>query len=78
MKTERFGEMLQVTVTDQGTVEADEIRALVSTSPSTEAEHGESDLAILARTIGALGGTITAEQVDGGLNRVVLSFPPKQ
>jgi hypothetical protein len=24
-----------------------------------------------------LGGTVTAEQMDGGLNKVVLSFPAK-
>lgn len=77
VKTERSGEIFQVTVTDQGTVEADKIRSLVSASPSAEDKQGESDLTILVQTIEALGGTITAEQVDGGLNRVVLSFPPK-
>jgi C4-dicarboxylate-specific signal transduction histidine kinase len=75
VKTERSGEMFQVTVTDQGTVEADKIRALVSGSLSAEAEQGESDLALLAQTIEALGGTIAAEQGDGGLNKVILSFP---
>ena len=77
VKTERSEEMFRVTVTDQGTVEADKINALVSASPSAEAEQGESDLALLAQTIEALGGTITAEQEDGGLNKVVLSFPAK-
>lgn len=75
VKTERSGDMFQVTVTDQGTVEADKIRALVSGSLSAEAEQGESDLALLAQTIEALGGTIAAEQGDGGLNKVILSFP---
>jgi C4-dicarboxylate-specific signal transduction histidine kinase len=75
VKTDRSGEMFQVTVTDQGTVEADKIRALVSGSLSAEAEQGESDLALLAQTIEALGGTIAAEQGDGGLNKVILSFP---
>jgi C4-dicarboxylate-specific signal transduction histidine kinase len=77
VKTERSGAMFQVTVTDQGTVEAGKIRALVSADPSAEAEQGESDLALLAQTIEALGGTINAEQEDGGLNKVVLSFPAK-
>jgi len=75
VKTERSGEMFQVTVTEQGAVEADKIRALVSGSPSAEGEQGESELAILAQTIEALGGTIAAEQGDGGLNKVILSFP---
>jgi C4-dicarboxylate-specific signal transduction histidine kinase len=77
VKTERSGAMFQVTVTDQGTVEAGKIRAPVSADPSAEAEQGESDLALLAQTIEALGGTINAEQEDGGLNKVVLSFPAK-
>jgi sensor histidine kinase regulating citrate/malate metabolism len=75
VKTERSGALFQVTVTDQGTVEADRIKALLSASPSAEAEQGESDLALLAQTTEALGGTIAAEQGDGGLNKVVLSFP---
>ena len=75
VKTERSGEMFRVIVADQGTIEADNLRALVSTSPSTEGEQGESDLAILAQTIEALGGSIAAEQGDGGLNKVILSFP---
>jgi C4-dicarboxylate-specific signal transduction histidine kinase len=75
VKTERSGERFRVIVADQGTTEADSVRALVSTSPSAEGEQGESDLAILAQTIEALGGTIAAEQGDGGLNRVILSFP---
>jgi len=75
VKTARSGERFQVTITDQGTVEADKIRALVSASPSAEGEQGESDLALLAQTVEALGGTIAAEQGDGGLNKVVLSFP---
>lgn len=75
VKTERSGEMFQVTVTDQGTFEAENIRALVSTSPSIGGEKDESDLAILAQTVEALGGTIGAEQGDGGLNKVILSFP---
>jgi C4-dicarboxylate-specific signal transduction histidine kinase len=77
VKTERSGAMFQVTVTDQGTVGAGKIRALVSADPSAEAEQGESALALLAQTIEALGGTVTAEQEDGGLNKVVLSFPAK-
>jgi len=77
VKTERSGEMFQVTVTDQGTFEADNLRELVSTSPSAEGEKAESDLAILAQTTEALGGTIAAEQEDGGLNKVILSFPAR-
>jgi C4-dicarboxylate-specific signal transduction histidine kinase len=75
VKTERSGEVFQVTVTDQGPVEAGKIRALASASPSAEAEQGESDLALLAQTLKGLGGTIAAEQGDGGLNKVILSFP---
>lgn len=75
VKTERSGEMCQVKVTDRGTVAADKIKAQVSASPWTEGEQGDSDLAILAQTIKALGGTIVAEQGDGGLNQVILSFP---
>jgi len=75
MKTERSGEMCQVTVTDRGSVAADKIRALVSADPSAEGEHGESDLALLAQTVKGLGGTIGAEQGDEGLNKVILSFP---
>ena len=74
VKTERSGEMLQVTVAGQGTLD-DQIKALISGSPSPEGEQGESDLALLARTIEALGGTIVPEQRDGGLNKVILSFP---
>jgi C4-dicarboxylate-specific signal transduction histidine kinase len=77
VKTERSGEMLQVTVTDQGTAEADEIRALVSVSPSAEDEPGESDLTILVQTMRALGGTIAAEQVAETGNKIVLSFPER-
>ena len=75
VKTERSGEEFQVTVTDQGPVEAGKIGALVSASPSAEAEQGKSDLALLAQTLKGLGGTIAAEQGDEGLNKVVLSFP---
>jgi C4-dicarboxylate-specific signal transduction histidine kinase len=75
VKTERSGEMYQVTVTDQGTAEVDKIRALVSASLLAEGEQAESDLAMLAETTKALGGTIGAEQGEGGLNKVILSFP---
>jgi len=75
VKTERSGKKFQVTVTDQGTFGPDEIRALVSASVSAEAEQGESDLALLAQTTEALGGTIGAEQETGGLSKVILSFP---
>ena len=75
VQTKRSGEMLQVTVTDRGTVEADDIRELLSASPSAEGEQGESDLALLARTTETLSGTIGVEQGDGGLNKVILSFP---
>jgi C4-dicarboxylate-specific signal transduction histidine kinase len=75
VKTDRSGEMCQVTVTDRGTVEAGKIRALVSADPSTEGEQGESDLALLGQTVKGLGGTIGAEQGDEGLNKVILSFP---
>jgi signal transduction histidine kinase len=74
VKTEQSGQMFQVTVTDQGTVEADKIRELVS-GPSAEGEQVESDLTILGQTVKALGGTIGAEQEQGGLNKVILSFP---
>ena len=75
VKTERSGEMFQVTVTDRGTVEADKVRTLVSGRPSAEREKAESDLGLLVQTMEGLGGTITAEQGDEGLNKVVLSFP---
>jgi len=75
VKTDRSGEMCQVTVTDRGTVAAGKIRALVSADPSAAGEHGESDLALLAQTMRGLGGTIVAEQGDEGLNKVILSFP---
>lgn len=78
VKTEGSGEMSQVKVTDQGTVEPGEIEALLSGSLWDEGEQGESDLAILARTIETLGGTIGAEQGEGGLNTVILSFPAKR
>jgi len=74
VKTGLSKEMLQVTVTDQGAFGANEITALVST-PAAEGEQGESDLAILAQTIKALGGIVAAEQEYGDLNKVVLSLP---
>ncbi|UCE82197.1 MAG: hypothetical protein JSV47_10790 [Deltaproteobacteria bacterium] len=77
VKTERSGEMFQVTVTDQGTVEVDTIRAQVSVSPSAEAQQDESDLAILIQTMKALGGTIAAEQAAETGNKIVLSFPER-
>lgn len=77
VKTERSGEMFQVTVTDRGTIVADQINALTSSSPSAKAEQGESDLALLVQTIEALGGTIAAEQGDERQNQVILSFPAK-
>ena len=77
VKTDRSGEMFQVTVTDQGTVEVDNIRALVAASFSAEAEHGESDLALLAQTMEALGGAIAAEQAAEIGNKIVLSFPAR-
>ncbi|MGW8223576.1 MAG: hypothetical protein ACWGP1_15630 [Syntrophobacteria bacterium] len=77
VKTDRSGEMFQVTVTDQGTVEVDDIRALVAASVSAEAEHGESDLAVLAQTMEALGGAIAAEQAAEIGNKIVLSFPAR-
>ena len=75
VKTARSGEMFQVTVTDHGTVGADDIEALVAASFSAEAEHGESDLAVLAQTMKALGGTIAVEEGAGGPSKVILSFP---
>ena len=75
VKTERSGEMFRVIVAHQGRIEADNLRALVSPGPAAEGQEGESDLAILAQTIRALGGTIAAEQEDTGLNLVILSFP---
>jgi K+-sensing histidine kinase KdpD len=77
VKTDRSGEMFQVTVTDQGTVEVDDIRALVAASVSAEAEQGESDLAVLAQTMEALGGAIAAEQAAEIGNKIVLSFPAR-
>ena len=50
VKTERSGETLQVTVTDQGTADVHEIRALVSASHVAGGEQAESDLAILTQT----------------------------
>ena len=76
-KTERSGETFQVTVTDQGTLEADQIRELLTSSPLAGGEEGESGLAILAQTIEVLGGTVTAEHGGGGRNKVVLTFPAK-
>ena len=75
VKTCRSGEMFQVTVTDQGTVQVDTIRAQISASPSPEAERDESDLAVLVQTMKALGGTIAAEQAAETGNKIVLSFP---
>jgi C4-dicarboxylate-specific signal transduction histidine kinase len=77
VKTEQSGEMLQVMVTDRGTVEVDSIRALISAGPSGEAKLDESDLAVLVQTMKALGGTIAPEQAAETGNRVVLSFPAK-
>ena len=77
VQTEQSGEMLQVMVTDQGTVEVDSIRALISAGPSAEAERDESDLAVLVQTIKALGGTIVPEQAAETGNRIVLSFPSR-
>jgi C4-dicarboxylate-specific signal transduction histidine kinase len=62
VKAQRSGEMFQVTVTGQG---------------GTDGKRDESDLAMLAQTIESLGGTISAEQEGGGLNKVILSFPAK-
>ena len=69
--------MFLVTVTDQGTVGVDDIKAQVSGSPSAEAEQDNSDLALLVQTMKALGGTIAAEQAAEIGNKVVLSFPAK-
>jgi C4-dicarboxylate-specific signal transduction histidine kinase len=77
VKTEQSGEMLQVMVTDRGTVEVDSIRALISAGPSAEAKLDESDLAVLVQTIKALGGTIVPEQAAETGNRIVLSFPSR-
>ena len=77
VKTERSGEMLQVTVTDQGTVAVDTIRTQISAGASAEAEQDNSDLAVLVQTMKALGGTIAAEQAEEIGNKVVLSFPSK-
>jgi K+-sensing histidine kinase KdpD len=62
VQTEQSGEMFQVMVTDQGTVEVDSIRALISVSPEAEAERDDSDLTVLVQTMKALGGTIIPEQ----------------
>lgn len=77
VKTYRSGEMFQVTVTDQGAVEVDTIRAKISAMLSPELERDESDLAVLVQTMKALGGTIAAEQAAETGNRIVLSFPSR-
>lgn len=77
VKTDRSGDRFLVTITDQGPVEVDTLRAQVSASPSAEAEQDESDLAILVQTMRALGGTIAAEQVAETGNKIVLSFPER-
>jgi signal transduction histidine kinase len=77
VKTDRSGEMCRVTITDQGAVEADKINGLVSTSPAAEADQGEPDLAVLAQTMKALGGTIAAEPAAETGNQLILSFPAR-
>ena len=77
VQTEQSGEMFQVMVTDQGTVEVDSIRALISASPEAEAERDDSDLTVLVQTMKALGGTVAFEQRDDGLSKITLSFPAK-
>ena len=77
VQTEQSGEMFQVMVTDQGTLEVDSIRALISASPEAEAERDDSDLTVLVQTIKALGGTIVPEQAAETGNRIVLSFPSR-
>jgi C4-dicarboxylate-specific signal transduction histidine kinase len=77
VQTEQSGEMFQVMVTDQGTVEVDSIRALISASPEAEAERDDSDLTVLVQTMKALGGTVAFEQRDEGLSKITLSFPAK-
>ena len=77
VQTEQSGEMFQVMVTDQGTVEVDSIRALISASPEAEAERDDSDLTLLVQTMKALGGTVAFEQRDEGQSKITLSFPAK-
>ena len=77
VQTEQSGEMFQVMVTDQGTVEVDSIRALISASPEAEAERDDSDLTVLVQTMKALGGTVAFERRDEGLSKITLSFPAK-
>ena len=77
VQTEQSGEMFQVMVTDQGTVEVDSIRALISASPEAEAERDDSDLTVLVQTMKALGGTVAFEQRDEGQSKITLSFPAK-
>lgn len=77
VQTEQSGEMFQVMVTDQGTVEVDSTRALISASPEAEAERDDSDLTLLVQTMKALGGTVAFEQRDEGLSKITLSFPAK-
>jgi C4-dicarboxylate-specific signal transduction histidine kinase len=77
VQTEQSGEMFQVMVTDQGTVEVDSIRALISASPEAEAERDDSDLTVLVQSMKALGGTVAFEQRDEGLSKITLSFPAK-
>ena len=77
VQTEQSGEMFQVMVTDQGTLEVDSIRALISASPEAEAERDDSDLTVLVQTMKALGGTVAFEQRDEGQSKITLSFPAK-
>ena len=77
VQTEQSGEMFQVMVTDQGTVDVDSIRELISASPEAEAERDDSDLTVLVQTMKALGGTVAFEQRDEGQSKITLSFPAK-
>ena len=77
VKTQRSGEVCQVTITDQGMAELEEIKARLFASPSTETDPGEPDLALFAQTMSELGGTIDVEQRGERGNTVILSFPAR-
>ena len=73
-------DMAQVIVTDQGSPEGDWLRKQIAAALSpTGTSRGEEDpeLAILALTMAALGGSVEIEEVGKTGNKVILSFPPK-
>jgi len=74
----RTGEMALVTITDAGLPEAESIRKQISTALSSRSwvnDEKNLELAILATTMSALGGSIGAEELGETGNKIVLSFP---